>query len=111
MGNRHGFIFVLDEEISEGNFVAFIVTTPSGITVHIWFELELNGRAAILHQFLIDGLKGKPVVLGPTVLRNMARAAMEEYNVDCIRIEKALRTTGAGPGRIATAIEFRRHTG
>jgi hypothetical protein len=107
----HGFSFVLDEELSEDNLVAFIVTTPSGKTVHIWFELELDGRTAILRQFAIGGLDGTPVALGFRVLRNMARAAMEEYDVDCIQIKEARRTTGACPGRIASQILFRRQTG
>lgn len=44
-------------------------------------------------------------------LRDMARAAMEVFDVDGIRIEEARRTSGAGPGRVVRAIEFRRRGG
>jgi hypothetical protein len=38
----------------------------------------------------------------------MARAAMEVFDVDCIRIEEARRTTGAHAGRTVKTITFRR---
>jgi hypothetical protein len=38
----------------------------------------------------------------------MAQAAMEEFDVDCIRIEEARRISGANPGRTIGSIEFRR---
>jgi len=47
-----------------------------------------------------------PNDFGIAGLRKLARAAMEEFDVDCIRIEEARRTSGAG--RTVERIEFRR---
>jgi hypothetical protein len=111
MAGAHGFVFVLDEELSEGSLVALIVKTPSGKTVQVWTEVELVGRMAVLRQFAIYGVDAAAGEIGPNLLRRLARAAMEEFDVDRIRIEEARRTTGAGPGRTVRAIEFRRRDG
>lgn len=102
------FSFEIDEELSEDDLVALIVTTPSRDQVQIWTEVELNGRTAILRQFAIYGLGVGVGSLGSTTLRQMARAAMEVFDVDCIRIEEARRTSGAYTGRTVKAITFRR---
>ncbi|HYW33535.1 MAG TPA: hypothetical protein VE872_00145 [Candidatus Bathyarchaeia archaeon] len=49
-----------------------------------------------------------PNDFGIAGLRKLARAAMEEFDVDYIRIEEARRTSGAGAGRTVERIEFRR---
>lgn len=108
MGGAHGFTFVLDEELSEDDLVAVSVTTPSGKTVHIYAEVELAARTVVLRQFAIYGVNVTTGELGATLLRNMARAAMEDFDVDCIRIEEARRTSGARSGRTVRTIEFRR---
>lgn len=108
MSGGHGFTFVLDEELCNGDLVAAIATTPSGRTVQLWAEVELTGRTMVLRQFAIYGVDAAAGDLGWTVLRGMARAAMEDFDVDCIRIEDARRTSGAGAGRTAGTIEFRR---
>jgi len=108
MPRSHGFAFAIDEELSEGDLVAVAVTTPSGKTVQLWAEVELAGRTIVLRQFAIYGVDASPGELGWTVLRGMAHAAMEEFDVDCIRIEEARRTSGARPGRALRPIEFRR---
>ncbi|MGE0119871.1 MAG: hypothetical protein AB7S71_10960 [Dongiaceae bacterium] len=108
MSEGHGFVFVLDEELSEDDLVALVVTTPAGQTVQIWAEVELIGRTATLRQFAIYGVDVSAKELGLAALRAMARAAMEDFDVDCIRIEEARRTSGANPGRTARSIEFRR---
>jgi hypothetical protein len=111
MTGAGGFVFELDVELSEGNLVAMIVTTPSGQTVQIWAEVELEERIAILRQFAIYGIDAQPGELGQTLLREMAQSAMEEFDVDLIRIEETRRTSGAGPGRAVRPIQFRRRTG
>jgi len=108
MPRRRGFAFELDEELSEGDLVAVVVTAPSGKTVQLWAEVELVGRTIILRQFAIYGVDAAAGELGWTLLRNMAHAAMEEFDVDCIRIEEARRTLGGRPGRTVRPIEFRR---
>lgn len=108
MVRGRGFSFVLDEELSEGALVALIVTMPAGNAVQLWAEVELTGRTAVLRQFAIYGLEIKPGELGGRILREMAQAAMEVFDVDRIRIEEARRTSGAGAGRVVRSIEFRR---
>ena len=104
----HGFAFVLDEELSEGDLVAAMVTTPLGKAIQLYAEVELTGRTMILRQLAVYGVNATAGELGPAMLRNLARAAMEEFDVDCIRIEETRRTSGAGAGRAVQPIEFRR---
>ena len=103
-----GFFFEIDETLSEDDLVALVVTTPLGKRVQIWSEVALEGRTAVLRQFAIYGVGVGPGRLGGTELRQMARAAMEVFDVDCIRIEEARRTTGAYAGRTVRTITFRR---
>ena len=74
----------------------------------MWAEVELTGRTAILRQFAIYGVNVGARELGFGALRAMANAAMEEFDVDCLRIEEARRTSGAVPGRTIKFLEFRR---
>jgi hypothetical protein len=104
----HGFAFVLDEELSEGDLVAVVVTTPSGRAIQLYAEVELAGRIVTLRQLAVYGVNATAGELGAATLRAMARAAMEDFDVDCIRIEETRRTSGAGPGRTVRTIEFRR---
>jgi hypothetical protein len=101
------FSFALDEELSEGDVVAITVATPDGRTLQLYSEVELRGRIAILRQFAIYGLDIGAGQLGSRVLRRLAQAVMEEFDVDVIRIEEARRTSGANPGRSLT-LEFQR---
>jgi len=108
MAAPHGFVFVVDEGLCEGALIGLVVTTPAGATVELWSEVELTGRTVVLRQFAIFGVDVSARELGAGVLRAMARAAMEEFDVDRIRIEEARRTSGAVPGRTIPVIEFRR---
>jgi hypothetical protein len=108
MVGRGGFSFEIDEELCEDDLVAIVVTTPSGKTVQIWTEVELDGRTAVLRQFAIYGLGHGPGEFGATEFRRMARAAMEAFDVDSIRIEEAWRTSGANAGRTVKCLTFRR---
>lgn len=103
-----GFTFEIDEELSEDSLVATVVTTPSGKSVEVWSEVEIGERMIVLRQFAIYGVDAGPGDLGWTVIRGIARAALEAFDVDCIRIESARRTSGANPGRVVPPIEFRR---
>jgi hypothetical protein len=103
-----GFGFSIDEELSEDNLVAVIVTTPSGKGVRVWSEVEIVETTIVLRQFAIFGVDSSLGDLGWTVIRGMARAALECFDVDCIRVEGARRTSGANPGRNVPPIEFRR---
>ena len=111
MTRSGGFTFEIDEELSEDDLVAFIVTTPSGKSVQIWTEVKLTGRTAVLHQFAIYGVDVSSGGLGGAELRQMAQAAMEAFDVDCIRIEEARRTSGTYAGRTVKSLRFRRPGG
>lgn len=104
--------FDVDEELSEGNHVALVATGPEGKIVRVWAEVEEPfGRDVVLRQFAIYGDDVEPGSLGLTALRQMARDAMEQFDVDSIRIEEARRTSGAFPGRAVSGLEFRRRSG
>jgi hypothetical protein len=108
---NHGFGFTLDAELSEDSLVAVVVTTPTGRTVQIWAEVELAGRTAILRQFAIYGVGVGRGGVGAAMLRSMAFAAMESFDVDCIRIEEARRTGPTAQTRILRPLEFKRRGG
>ena len=110
MDHSHGYTFALDEELTTGDLVAVMVTTPSGKRVQLWAEVEIRDRVIVLRQFAIYGVDAGPRELGLRALRNLAHAALEVFNVDIIRIEEARRTAGANPGRTVPSIEFRRRT-
>jgi hypothetical protein len=108
MGGGHGYVFELDEELSEGDCVGAVVITPKGEKMELYAEVELSGRALTLRQFAIYGQGIGANAIGLIGLRQLASAAMEVFDVDSIRIEKAWRTSGANPGRDTRPIEFRR---
>ena len=103
-----GLTFELDEELSEGSLVAVVATMSPGTIIQLYAETELVGRTPVLRQFAIYAATVTSNELGMNVLRRLARAAMEEFDVDCIRIEEARRTSGANPGRTIRQIEFHR---
>jgi hypothetical protein len=104
----HGFTFEIDEVLSEGSLLGLTVTMPTGAVVELWAEVELRDRTAILSQFAIYAVPASGPGPRPALLRKMALAAMEEFDVDCIRIEEALRTTGPRTGRTVERITFSR---
>lgn len=108
MSGSDDFEFILDEELSDESAVAVLVKTPAGDTVLIWADVELRGRTAILRQFLIEGIGVGANSLGWPLLRRMAFAAMEVFDVVAIHIEETRRLSGAGPGRALTPIRLRR---
>lgn len=108
MTENDGFVLEPIEELCEGSLLAVAVTTPTGQRVQIWTEVELvQGKTAVLRQLSIYGVTVGSRELGPVMLRRMVHAAMEAYDVDCIRIEEALRISGASRRR-TKPIVFRR---
>ncbi len=103
-----GFAFEPDKELSEGNLLALNVVVPDGRSLQVWAEVALEGRTAVLRQLAIYGRGAQPQVLGAAMLLQLAQAAMEEFDVDSIRIEEARRTSGANPNRTVKTIEIRR---
>ncbi len=55
MGGGHGYAFELDEELSDGDCVALVVTTPEGHKLELYAQAELVGRHVTLRQFAIYG--------------------------------------------------------
>lgn len=101
-------LFEIDPGLSSDDLVALTVTLPGGETLSIWSQVELAGRTAILRQFAIYGADDQHLRIGPRLLREMIRTALEVFDVDCIQVVEARRTSGAGPGRIVPRLTFRR---
>lgn len=107
--------FTLLNDLSEDNLVAIRADRPGGEAILIWAEVELEGRMAILRQPFIGGfdaaarrdLRGR---LGHGGVLQLVQEAMEQFDVDCIRIEQARRISGANPGRAIDNLVFRRRT-
>jgi hypothetical protein len=110
MIKARGFSFELDAGLTEGNFLVFSVHIPDGRRVDILGEFELHAGQVNIRQFGIYGVGFAARDLGPSVLREMARAALEGFDVQIIRIDGARRTSGANPGRTVGSIAFRRKT-
>jgi hypothetical protein len=68
-------------------------------------DLELGDRHAVLSGLHVYG--PGPNSLGIAGLRELIRWAMEQLDVDELRIEGATRTSGASPGRRPTPLVFR----
>lgn len=108
MKSSTGFLFEVYEELTEGPLVSLQVTTPDGRRIQLWSEVELQASALVLRQFAIYGVDVVAKGLGAQVLRDMAQALMEVFDVGTIRIEEARRTSGVNPGRTARTLEFHR---
>src|ERR1700722_1248055 len=80
--------------------------TNGATEIQAMFYARLAGRAAVFGRFDIQG--AGPNTLGLVALRELAQAVMELLDVDELRIEGAIRTSGAGPGRRPSPLVFRR---
>lgn len=115
MTAKSEYQFAILDELSEGSLVAITARRSGGGEILIWAEIELDGREAILRQPFISGfdsatnrdLQGQ---LNQRGVRRLAQEAMEQFDVDCIRIEQARRISGANPGRSIKCLVFRRKT-
>ena len=106
--SNHDHVIEVDEELSQDGLFGATITTPSGKKVEIWAEVELKGKCAVVRQPSIDGVNVSTNALGVAELRGIVKALMEEFDVDCVRIEEARRTSGAFPGRTVRPIRIRR---
>lgn len=103
-----GFVFEEEPDLTGGDLLAPIVTLPNGEQLRLWSQVELVRDEVILRQFSIYGAQDGPLKLGVAMLRRLAQAAMETFDVACIRVVEASRTSGASPGRRPPTITFRR---
>jgi len=69
-------------------------------------QVVLDRTQMILRRMHVDGPGAN--LLGPAVLKSIVRRMMEIADVETVVVEGAIRTTGAGPGRIPDPIRFRR---
>ena len=70
--------------------------------------IHLPGRALVLTKLRIHGEDVRRNMFGYRRLRWLAQAVMEVMDVDELRIEGEVRTTGAGPGHRPRALRFAR---
>jgi hypothetical protein len=82
------------------------VLVSNGQSIEFVADFELGDRQAIFSGLHVNG--GGPNSVGIAGLRNLIRWAMEQLDVDEIRIKGATRTSGAGPGRRPATLFFRR---
>ena len=97
---------LVDLQIEPGDFV-FVRLLIGAFELEIMFYVHLDGRSAVLRRLDIQG--AGPNTLGVAGLRGLAQWLMELLDVDELRIEGAVRTSGAGPGRRPAPLVFRRH--
>jgi hypothetical protein len=82
------------------------IETPAG-RLRVMAELEERGRTLILHGLHVEtDLKVNSV--GIPNLRALAQHGMDRIDYDELIIEGAIRTTGAGHGRLPGRLRFTR---
>ncbi len=97
----YGFI---DCHLQDGD-VAVIVLSNGKHTIELVAGIKLVGRIASLTGVHIQG--PGPNMVGVAELRALARWTKGQLDVDELRIEGAVRTSGACPGRKPFPLVFR----
>ena len=87
-----------------GDDTVLVTLVDGNHRVEVIADIELNGRRAVLRGLYILGAGRN--TLGPAALLGLIRWAKEYLDVDELRIEGAVRTSGAGPGRIPAVLVF-----
>ena len=95
---------ILDFEIEPGD-VVFVRLAKGPAEIEAMFYAHLIGRVAALSRLDIQG--AGPNTIGWARLRDLAQSVMELLDVDELRIEGAVRASGAGPGRRPAPLVFR----
>jgi hypothetical protein len=86
-----------------GTDTVLLVLTDGHRRLEVLADVELNGSEAVLRRLHILG--AGPNTLGPAALLRLIRWSKEWLYVDKLRIEGAVRTSGAGSGRLPRAID------
>lgn len=107
MLNSGEFSLTVVEDQSEGDILTLRLMTPSG-RLDVQAEAHLDQRTLTLARFNIEGVNIGVNQVGPGGLRRLAQLAMEVFDVDCLRIDPARRTSGAGRFRYSAPLTFRR---
>jgi citrate lyase beta subunit len=87
--------------------VTATIETPQG-TILVMGAAAAIGRALVLTKLHIHGEDVRRNMFGYRRLRWLAQAVMEVMDVDELRIEGEVRTTGAGPGHRPRPLRFAR---
>jgi hypothetical protein len=107
MWSAADIVIVLSADDTDDPVVTAEIKTPAG-TLRLMAEPEWPGRVLILHGCHMHGEDVGPNAFGWRELRWLAAAAMEVLDVDEIRVEGEVRTSGANPGRRPRPLRFAR---
>lgn len=102
---RIAIVLVADD--TDDPVVTAEIVTPAG-TLRAMAEPEWVDRLLILHGYHMHGENVGPNEFGWRQLRWLADAVMEILDVDEIRIEGEVRTSGANPGHRPRPLRFAR---
>lgn len=97
--------FEIVDDATSDPVVTVIVSTPVG-ALHFMAEPEVQGTTLVLHSTHVQGASANAV--GVANLHALAQLVMERMNFDGLRVEGAVRTTGANPGHQPHVIRFTR---
>jgi hypothetical protein len=95
---------VLETEFGDADVVSVRISDGC-VEIEAVAYADLVGRTLTLRRLDIQG--PGPNTLGPVAVRLLAFWLKEFLDVDELRVEGAIRTSGAGPGRRPSALVFR----
>jgi hypothetical protein len=95
----------LETDACDGDLATIRIRTPAG-AIEIMGTVDFQGRTLLVRDAHIQGLRRNAV--GRANLYVIAKALLERIDCDEIRIEGAVRTTGANPGHRPRAMRFTR---
>lgn len=91
---------------SDGDVLTIQIGTPSG-EVKMMAEIAFDERTLVVRGLHIHS-SGGPLTVGIANLRVLVQFVLERIDCDEARIEGAIRTTGANPGRRPRGLRFTR---
>jgi hypothetical protein len=94
---------VLDSDFG-GLDTVLVILSDGNHRIEVMADVELHRHRAVLRGLHIQG--AGPNTLGLSTLHGLISWAKGYLDVDELRIEGALRTSGAGPGRFPPVLVF-----
>jgi hypothetical protein len=98
---------VLDDDMTDGPVTTVRICTPAG-ELTVMAEVSFSGRELFLARTRVQAENMAQHSLGPARLRQIASAVAERLDVYAITIGGAVRTSGAGRGRLPRPVRFSR---